>query len=102
MIKYIQEKSNNRGEGIKREEQKSKKVKLVIAIAILMILFIVFGTFIKSTPESREDKVISYLKKKYGDDILNDVANYIVDTILARLCFFHKFSLSLFNGANFS
>lgn len=50
------------------EEQKSKKVKLLIAIAILIVLFILFGIFIKSTPESRERKVISYLKKEYKTD----------------------------------
>ena len=50
------------------EKQKTKKVKLLIAIAILIILFIGFGIFIKSTPESREHKVISYLKEKYNTD----------------------------------
>jgi len=49
-------------------EPKNKILKLVIAITILLILFLVFGIFIKSTSKSREDKIVSYLKNKYNTD----------------------------------
>lgn len=44
---------------------KNKKRNLIIIILILLILFIGYGISIKSTPEEREKKIISYLEKKY-------------------------------------
>lgn len=44
---------------------KNKKRNLIVVIIILIILFIGYGISFKSTPESREKKVISYLEKKY-------------------------------------
>lgn len=55
---------------IEKEENtkilKNKKRNLIIVIVILLILFIGYGISIKSTPESREKKIISYLEKKYN------------------------------------
>lgn len=45
---------------------KNKKIKLIILIVVLVILFIGYGISFKSTPESREEKIISYLEKKYN------------------------------------
>lgn len=45
---------------------KSKKIKLIILIVILGILFMGYGLSIKSSPENREKKIISYLEKKYN------------------------------------
>ena len=45
---------------------KNKKRNLIIVIVILLILFIGYGISIKSTPEEREKKIISYLEKKYN------------------------------------
>ena len=42
---------------------KNKKRNIIIIIVILIILFILYGISIKSTPESREKKIISYLEK---------------------------------------
>jgi len=47
---------------------KKKSIKLIILIAFLGILFIGYGISIKSTPESREKKIISYLEKKYNSE----------------------------------
>lgn len=45
---------------------KKKKRNLIIILIILVSLFIGYGISIKSTPESREKKIISYLEKKYN------------------------------------
>lgn len=45
---------------------KNKKRNLIIILIILASLFIGYGISIKSTPESREKKIISYLEKKYN------------------------------------
>ncbi|MEE1218587.1 MAG: hypothetical protein U0L20_01530 [Ruminococcus sp.] len=51
-------------ENIKKTKNK-KIILLIILIAILVGLFVVFGMSMYSTPESREQKIISYLEKKY-------------------------------------
>lgn len=51
---------------IDKKIYKNKKRNIIIIITILIILFIVYGISIKSTPESREKKIISYLEKKYN------------------------------------
>ncbi len=45
---------------------KNKKIFLIVIIIILITLFIGYGISFKSTPESREKKIISYLEKKYN------------------------------------
>lgn len=45
---------------------KNKKIKLIIISTLLGVLFIGYGINIKSTPETREKKIISYLEKKYN------------------------------------
>lgn len=47
---------------------KNKKRNLIIILIILAILFIGYGISIKSTPQSREKKIISYLEKKYNSE----------------------------------
>lgn len=44
---------------------KNKRKNVIIIIVILLILFIGYGISIKSTPEGREKKIISYLEEKY-------------------------------------
>lgn len=45
---------------------KNKKRILIFIIVILLIIFIGYVISIKSTPESREKRIISYLEKKYN------------------------------------
>ncbi len=47
---------------------KNKKIKLIVLLIILLILFTGYAISIKSTPESREKKIISYLEKKYNSE----------------------------------
>lgn len=44
---------------------RNKKISLLIIVVLLISLFIGYGVNIKSTPESREKKIISFLEKKY-------------------------------------
>lgn len=47
---------------------KNKKRNLIIILIILAILFIGYGISVKSTPQIREKKIISYLEKKYNSE----------------------------------
>ena len=51
-----------------KSKQKHKKIALIVIIIILITLFIGCGISMKSTPESREKKIISYLEKKYNSE----------------------------------
>lgn len=49
-----------------KKTQKNKKIAVIVIIIILITLFIGYGISLKSRPESREKKIISYLEKKYN------------------------------------
>ena len=55
-------------EGKNRKIIKNKKIALIVIIVVLIVLFIGYGISFKSTPESREKKIISYLEKKYHSE----------------------------------
>lgn len=44
----------------------NKKIKFIIITILLLVLFLGYSVSIKSTPEVREKKIISYLEKKYN------------------------------------
>ena len=46
-------------------KKNTKKICLIVILIILAILFVGYGIFLKSTPESREKKIISYLKIQF-------------------------------------
>ncbi len=63
-----------------------KKINIIVIIAILIILFIIYGISIKSTPENREKKIISYLEKKYNSkfeivQLIDSGENVLLDEI---------------------
>ena len=49
-------------------KKNTKKICLIVILIILAILFVGYGIFLKSTPQSREKKIISYLEKKYNSE----------------------------------
>jgi len=49
-------------------KEKRKKRNLVIVLVVLVILFFCYGVSLSSTPENREEKIISYLEKKYNSE----------------------------------
>lgn len=53
---------------VDKKIDKKKKRNIIILLVIFLVLFVLYGISFKSTPESREKKIIAYLEKKYNSE----------------------------------